>query len=294
VFISIDSVNLAPVAVDDTANTKRDVAIDIDVRANDFDPDGILSNPVVIASPAHGTATVNTDGTIQYTPSTGYTGYDTLMYRVCDNGSPSLCDSAFVFITVDSVNHAPVAVNDTFTIAENTSLEFDVLLNDTDSDGDILTASVLVGPASGTVQPLSNGAWLYTPDHDFYGTETFTYIVCDDGSPSLCDTGVVVIKVTPSGDLSLSIPDAFSPNGDGINDVFMIRNIERYPNNRLTIVNRWGDVVYQELEYKNNWDGNASAGGVARTETLPAGTYYYIFEPGHGEKPMSGYVYLNR
>ena len=65
------------------------------------------------------------------------------------------------------------------------------------------------------------------------------------------------------------IPNIFTPNGDGINDFFIIENIERFPNSKLEIFNRWGKLVYKSDNYKNNWDGN----------DLNAGTYYYIFYP---------------
>src|SRR5690606_14078660 len=68
--------------------------------------------------------------------------------------------------------------------------------------------------------------------------------------------------------VALEIPNAFTPNGDGLNDRFVIRGLEFYPENRLLIFNRWGNEIFSSTGYKNDWDG----------ATLNAGTYYYIFE----------------
>lgn len=65
------------------------------------------------------------------------------------------------------------------------------------------------------------------------------------------------------------VPNIFTPNGDGINDYFIIENVERYPNNQLEVFNRWGKIVYKTNNYKNDWNGSG----------LATGTYYYVFVP---------------
>ena len=73
-----------------------------------------------MSDPANGTAVDNGDGTITYTPDANWFGTDTFTYQVCDNGTPSLCDTATVTITVNPVNDAPVAVDDSTSIDEDT------------------------------------------------------------------------------------------------------------------------------------------------------------------------------
>ncbi len=71
---------------------------------------------------------------------------------------------------------------------------------------------------------------------------------------------------------SIRIATAMTPNGDNSNDMFMIRGLENYPNNRLYIFNRWGNKVYEASNYQNNWYGNY------QNKPLPVATYYYILE----------------
>ncbi len=89
-------------------------------------------------------------------------------------------------------------------------------------------------------------------------------------------------------------PDVFTPNGDGVNDLFTIKNLYKYPNNKLTVFNRWGNKVYEESPYQNNWNGFNHFGGLMSGNELPVGTYFYILNLGDGSKIKKGYVYLNR
>ncbi|MHC5310345.1 gliding motility-associated C-terminal domain-containing protein [Myroides sp. LJL116] len=98
------------------------------------------------------------------------------------------------------------------------------------------------------------------------------------------------------------IYNAVTPNGDGINDYFIIDNIENYPNNQVTIINRWGHKVYETSNYNSNgnvFNGYAQGNGVInRSEKLPSGTYYYIVEyvfDGNGQSQKikkTGYLHL--
>ena len=136
-----------------------------------------------------------------------------MTYEVCDDGSPVLCDSATVTITVGPVNDPPVASDDAGTTDEDTSVTVDVVANDTDLDGSVDPATVAVtsGAGNGTtsVDPVS-GEITYTPDADFAGTDSFTYEVCDDGAPVLCDTAVVTVTVDPVNDPPVAGDDAAS------------------------------------------------------------------------------------
>ncbi|HEY5592247.1 MAG TPA: gliding motility-associated C-terminal domain-containing protein, partial [Paludibacter sp.] len=90
------------------------------------------------------------------------------------------------------------------------------------------------------------------------------------------------------------IPDGFSPNGDGTNDLFVIRGILNYPNNRFVIFNRWGNKVYEASPYQNNWDGRSMFGLRVGGDELPISTYFYVLDLMDGSAIFKGTIYLNR
>ena len=106
-------------------------------------------------------------------------------------------------------------------------------------------------------------------------------------------TATASVTVTIMCD-TLDIPNGFSPNGDGTNDVFEIEGIDNYPGNVLFIYNRWGNLVYKKKEYANEWDGRSNVNGVMFGEELPNGTYYYILDLNINQKPINGFVILRR
>ncbi|SFT91671.1 gliding motility-associated C-terminal domain-containing protein, partial [Lishizhenia tianjinensis] len=91
--------------------------------------------------------------------------------------------------------------------------------------------------------------------------------------------------------MELEMPEGISPNGDNDNDYFVIRGIDAYPSNVITIYNRWGNVVYEQSGYNNEWEGHNNSG-----QELPDGTYFVIFHPtgSASEKTLTGYVDLRR
>lgn len=93
--------------------------------------------------------------------------------------------------------------------------------------------------------------------------------------------------------LTIEIPDAFSPNGDLINDFWEVPNLQSYPNNTVKIFNRWGALVHEASPYLNDWDGRSDHPS-SIGEDLPVSTYYYILDLGDGTEPFTGYIYLKR
>ncbi|MFD2588983.1 gliding motility-associated C-terminal domain-containing protein [Croceitalea marina] len=87
----------------------------------------------------------------------------------------------------------------------------------------------------------------------------------------------------------------FSPNGDGVNETFVIDCISKYPNNTLKIYNRWGNIVYEKQGYNNEFNGTSNGRAVIqKQEFLPVGTYYYILNLGDGSDPITDWLYINR
>jgi gliding motility-associated-like protein len=120
----------------------------------------------------------------------------------------------------------------------------------------------------------------------------------NDGNPT---TGLED-KINPQQSETL-VPNIFSPNGDGIQDYFRIKNIENYPNAKIEIFNRWGKIVYEQENYGNSqmwgetdawWNGSSNSNMNFGNEILPSGTYFYILYLNNGSAPMNGFVYLSK
>jgi large repetitive protein len=163
------------------------------VLANDADPDGDAVTAVLEAGPSHGTLTLHPDGSFLYTPAAGYVGTDAFTYRASDGLAAS--DPATVSLTVTNV--APVAADDFYAILPHETRAVDaaagVLANDTDGDGDALTASLVSGPSHGLLTLAADGSFTYTPAAGYAGDDTFTYRAGDGLAPS--DPATVTLHV---------------------------------------------------------------------------------------------------
>ncbi len=216
VTINVTPVNDAPVAVDDTATTQQDTTLTVaapGVLGNDTDVDHDSLVATLSVGPAHGAVNLNTDGSYTYRPAPSWNGTDTFSYRAFDGALYS--NTATVTIAVMHVNHAPVAVDDTATTAEDTTLTVaapGVLGNDTDVDNDSLTATLSVGPAHGAVNLSVDGSYTYRPVLNWNGTDTFSYRAFDGALYS--NTATVTITVTPVNDAPVAVDDTATTQQD--------------------------------------------------------------------------------
>ncbi len=214
---TINPVNDAPVALNDTDNTAQNTATSGNVLNNDYDKENspLTVKTVPITPPSNGVLILNADGTYSYTPNNNFNGIDTFTYEVCDNGAPTAttaCSQATVTIAVGSANKAPVATNDVESINEGASLSANVLSNDTDPEGNTLEVNTIptIAPSNGTLTLNTDGSYVYTPNVGFFGTDTFSYQVCDDGTPSQCAEGTVSITVNEINEAPVASNDSFS------------------------------------------------------------------------------------
>lgn len=183
----------APTANDDTASTPVDMSVEIDLLANDTDPDD--SSPIkpqslnVVIDPRNGSLRIEKrTGIVTYTPESGFVGSDVFVYTVSDTRRNE-SNQATVTIEVvgttspDPVNQPPTAQDDTAVTDENASVEVAVLNNDSDPDGELNPASVMVeaAPANGVaeVDPVF-GSITYKPKDQFAGSDSLQYSVADD------------------------------------------------------------------------------------------------------------------
>ena len=208
--IDVSRTNQAPTAVDDTYATAENSTLRITapgVLDNDSDPNGDVLTATLVSSPTNGSLTFDADGSFNYTPAADFTGTDSFTYNATDG---SLNSTATVTIDVSEVNDPPTAVDDSYTIAENETLILaaaDVLSNDDDPNGDVLTATLVSFPDNGTVTFNDNGSLIYTPDPGFVGTDSFTYNATDG---SLNSTAKVSITVTTVNDTLSARNDSYT------------------------------------------------------------------------------------
>jgi gliding motility-associated-like protein len=204
---------------------------------------------------------------------------------------------AFGCLNQDSVNVGLYiqAISDTAQTKTNQSVTINVARNDIPQNAiNPSSISIVTPPVYGTASVAADSLVLYAPDEFYVGQDEFVYSICDYFGN--CDNAKVLVLIN---DLPFFIPDAFSPNGDGFNDRFVIQGLEKYKTVEIEIFNRWGNVVYQSSHYGegNNktgfWDGTASTGMRVGSGMVPTGTYYYILKM-NGQQNMTGAVYLDR
>ncbi|WP_299692465.1 Ig-like domain-containing protein [uncultured Tateyamaria sp.] len=208
--ISVGAVNDSPVAEDDTAETDEDTPVTISVLDNDSDPDG---DPLSVVSatvpPEQGTVEIVNDELV-FTPADDFNGEATITYTITDGNG--LNDTADVVVTVNPVNDAPVTVDDVAETDEDTPVTIDPLANDSDPDGDPLEISGTPTADNGTVTVNPDGTIEYTPDADFNGTDTITYIATD---PNGNETeGTITVTVTPVNDAPDAVDDSDTTDED--------------------------------------------------------------------------------
>ncbi|MCW9032894.1 MAG: tandem-95 repeat protein, partial [Rhodospirillales bacterium] len=170
---TVETPNTGPESEDSSATATEDTAYNGTVIATDADGDTLsyaLEN-----GPSNGTLIFNDDGTYTYTPDTDYNGTDSFSYEVSDGQGGTT--TATVNLTVDPTNDTPVSEDSSATLSEDTSYNGSV--SATDVDGDNLTYALDSGPSNGTLSFNDDGTYTYTPNHDYYGSDSFSYQVND-------------------------------------------------------------------------------------------------------------------
>lgn len=190
--LRMPTTNNPPTADDKNVSTNEDTALPITLTGSD--PDGDTLGFSINTQPANGTLT-GTESNVTYTPKANYAGADSFTFRVSDGKGGS--DTGTVSITVNAVNDSPVANDDTASTTAGTAVIIAVLTNDTDVDGDMLTASAVSDPPNGTTVINANNTVTYTPDAGFTGSDSFTYTASDGKGGS--DTATVSVTVSGGG-----------------------------------------------------------------------------------------------
>jgi len=210
-----------PVANTDFAILEQGGSATVAILANDKTGDLgktiDATSLVILTAPAHGTAVVNSDGTITYTPSPFFVGVDSLEYRVCDTNNPAQCQTATVYFTVEPAGLVvKTGAVDDFAIVRaspdgSANVTGNLLSNDLNGAGATLTANLVTGPttAQGTFTLNANGTYSFTPAPGFSGPVDIVYEACG-GSPVVCTKATLHILVEPMPTLVNDTNSAFA------------------------------------------------------------------------------------
>ncbi len=160
----------------------------------------------------------------------------------------------------------------------NNAITLNVLDNDILPFGGDTTVTILGTVPMGNATVNADNTITFTPAQDSSGLVQFQYIACVTTGPySFCDTANVCITVVDTT-VDCELPNIITPNGDGVNDNFVIPCNEDNPKADLKIYDRWGAEVWRSHgHYQNNWDGHNEQGVVC-----PDGTYYFIYSYNDG------------
>lgn len=311
-------INDPPVAHDDAATTEEPTPVTIPVTGNDTG-DGIIDNAAVAihTPPQHGVVTVNGDGTVTYTPQNAYAGTDNFTYSVKDkNGNTSNIATVTIQVLKRKLDIAITKkiITSAADIEVGKNIQFEITVTNlgTKTASGIQVTDILADNIGGndvSVQAGTGNAVYTAADKKILWqadslkggasiTATVTAKVISGGEVQNTaavtaneedpDTtnNTATVNATLGGTDDLFIPNVFTPNGDGKNERFVILGLDKHPGSVLMIYNRWGNMVYQSSNYKNDWNGSG----------LNAGTYYYLLKcnTGGSMKVYKGWVELIR
>ncbi|WP_447400047.1 Ig-like domain-containing protein [Vibrio harveyi] len=229
VTVTVNPINDAPVAVNDAVSTDEDTAVTIDVLANDSDPENDQLTITNASVPAEQGTVAIVDGKLVFTPAENFNGDATISYTISDG---QLTDDATVAVTVNPVNDAPVAVNDTVSTDEDTAVTIDVLANDSDPENDQLTITNASVPAEQGTVTIVDGKLVFTPAENFNGDATISYTISDG---QLSDDATVAVTVNPVNDAPVAVNDTVSTDEDTAVTIDVLANDSDPENDTLTI-----------------------------------------------------------
>ena len=183
--------------------------------------------------------------------------------------------------------------NDDLVSIENTqAITHNLLSNDDISDqSEGVSIRIINPPTEGIFSVNEEGVINYIPVDNFRGIVSFDYEICSNSCPDICSQANVQLSFDdPTFAGECFVPNVFTPNDDNMNDAFAIYCLEsEFTNNRLMVFNRWGDIVFEQDSYRNDWEGTY------QDKPLPPGTYFYmLYLDRDKEDALRGFITLVR
>lgn len=197
--------NVAPISQADSYSTTKNLTLTVNaasgVLANDTDADGNSLTAVLVSGPGHGSLTLNANGSFTFAPAANFVGSDSFTYRANDGSANSAVTTVTLTINAPP-NSAPVTQADSYSTTKNVTLSVNaasgVLANDTDADGNPLTAVLVNSTAHGALTLNANGSFSYVPGVNFVGSDAFTYRANDGAVNSALTTVTLTINPPPN------------------------------------------------------------------------------------------------
>ncbi len=285
------------------------------------------NSPLCVGDQINFTSTLIVGGIYSWTSTTGFTSAlqnpvilsstlsDAGTYSLTVSNGTCTSNTSTISVTVaDCANDLSIikTVNNINPVVGGTVVFVIVVTNNGTLNGtgvvvtDVLQSGYTYVSSSATVGTYNNSTGIWTIGNLNSGaSETLTVTATVQNSGSYVNTATVSgievdgvltnnISTVETFPTDFNIPEGFSPNGDGINDFFVIRGIDKFKDNNFTIFNRWGEKVFVAKPYQNTWDGSCSMGLRMGGNSLPTGTYFYTIDLGDGSKIIKGTIYLNK
>ena len=226
VTMNVTAVNDAPIVINTAFSVTEDPASPLLIAPTDVFSPGpanessqLITLAIVTPPPANqGTAVINASGILEFTPAANFVGTVNMVVRGTDNGTPAQSTNATLTVTVSAVNDAPVIVQTTYSVAEDTAAGVVILPTQIFTPGpsnesaQTITLSLITLPTAsqGVATILPNGSLQFVPALNFFGPVNFVVRGTDNGTPALSTDATLTINVTPVNDGPIAVDDTGS------------------------------------------------------------------------------------
>ena len=255
-------------------------SVQSNILINEINSNGITIDTIPLIAPLNGALRIFLTGEFTYTPFINFSGYDKFVLKGCNIFQNCTNDTVYLIVR-------PSAKNDYYATNSNINtlaLSGNVMVNDA---GSFIQSSftLIRNVSNGNLQFDASGNFQYKPTINYCGLDSFQYQICDTNN--LCSVATCIFDVTCK---EIVIHTGFSPNGDGLNDVWIISNIEG-TTNVVSVFDRWGTMIRSYTNYDNVtkvWNGSNKA-----EAELPSGTYFYSIDI-ENKPSLKGWVEITK